>query len=1024
MGVNGTNSPYYNSCGGLGWRCLNSYSEIDSTTRMWTALKTKTFTLTRDICTSYENRIKCVAVYGDNIKVAGIKKFYNQGANFKVEIESSDGAQFFYDTGRTTLTAKVSQSSGSEWVDYAAAAYEWAHFDGNNTLYSLDNNSKTLEIDDISIVTQMSIYKVTAYKDTDKTQIIGTGYITLMNTYSTEGSYNLVINNGSQVFKYDEEGSSPVSSTQDEVNPVSVLTFDLYDPNGNELTDAILSKECDVTWIVPTKNTLLNFTGQGISHLFVDNNDGTAAFAGRGETYLTLPFGIVTKYNINSVNNEITLHIRYRTGENNPVDITAHTNFTFTKEGQLGTNGTKYTCRIVPLNNAYDKVYLQSSDGSSATWNVGNTSYPFAVELLADEEVVYKHGGGTSMINRATKGTSSATWSLLDKSSNASSTAAFTIASNGKTSIRGYGYTNNIIKVEVSYENNTYYATYSVESYRGNIQIEGGYRYVQYRSDGTMPQRPNGAPFTVLINGENRGAAASYTWSKSSLFLYNFIDVKDAQDQVIEGCKNLNPPSTYDGLDVNNWIRIGATYDGAFYEAIIPIQLYLNRYGMAALNGWDGNSIEINNDDGYILTPQIGAGVKNSDNSFTGIVMGKTMETNGISKVGLLGYGHGENNIFLNAETGEATFGVSGDGQIILRPNGNSYIAGWKINAASLTSPDSKTTLYSGGGDSDKRINVNNKFIVYGDGRFSAANSKFAVDADGNITATGGTIGGWTIESQKLHSGHIELNAQGSIKHTSGHWEIKQDGSAIFNNITANVSGKIAGWKINSWGLSSGNIRINANGAISSGGWWINQDGSAKFNNITVDNVWSFGRNNNTWSQNGFKFNFGTLGQNAVSVANGLAFNLGSMMMGAISAGAGAQGIQVAQNGSAVKIAGTIYANAGVIGGCEISNNTLRVKNANIQSLELSKLTLNGDAVTWGWCETVDDLSGNYKFYNDYSLINSASLSVSKNSNGVVTDVSLSTHSFKFDSLLKGLKLNYTRKKYRVLGNPERGTSR
>jgi len=40
----------------------------------------------------------------------------------------------------------------------------------------------------------------------------------------------------------------------------------------------------------------------------------------------------------------------------------------------------------------------------------------------------------------------------------------------------------------------------------------------------------------------------------------------------------------------------------------IPIHFLLNKYGLANINGWDGNSIQINEDGGYILTPQIGSG--------------------------------------------------------------------------------------------------------------------------------------------------------------------------------------------------------------------------------------------------------------------------------------------------------------------------------------------------------------------------------------------------------------------------------
>jgi hypothetical protein len=51
----------------------------------------------------------------------------------------------------------------------------------------------------------------------------------------------------------------------------------------------------------------------------------------------------------------------------------------------------------------------------------------------------------------------------------------------------------------------------------------------------------------------------------------------------------------------------------------------LNRYENAAMNDWDGTSIEIN-ENGYILTPQIGAGIKTKDtknnNAFTGVLLG------------------------------------------------------------------------------------------------------------------------------------------------------------------------------------------------------------------------------------------------------------------------------------------------------------------------------------------------------------------------------------------------------------------
>jgi hypothetical protein len=91
-----------------------------------------------------------------------------------------------------------------------------------------------------------------------------------------------------------------------------------------------------------------------------------------------------------------------------------------------------------------------------------------------------------------------------------------------------------------------------------------------------------------------------------------------------------------------------------------------------------------------VLAPQVGAGIKNpEDNTFTGILIGQEETYNGNeteSNLGLLGYSHGKQSIFLDAETGNATFGLPEDdavsegnilteGRIELRPGGTSKIA-------------------------------------------------------------------------------------------------------------------------------------------------------------------------------------------------------------------------------------------------------------------------------------------------------------------------------------------------------------
>lgn len=132
----------------------------------------------------------------------------------------------------------------------------------------------------------------------------------------------------------------------------------------------------------------------------------------------------------------------------------------------------------------------------------------------------------------------------------------------------------------------------------------------------------------------------------------------------------------------------------------------------------------------------------------------------------------------------------------------------------------------------------------------------FNVTRDGYITATGGTIGGWSIGNTTLTGGNITLNSNGSITGGSTYtWSINTDGYATFNGITGNnatisgtittsnitaTGGTIGGWSIGNSTLSGGNITLNSNGSISGGStytWAIGTDGYTTFNGITGNNA-------------------------------------------------------------------------------------------------------------------------------------------------------------------------------------------
>ena len=174
------------------------------------------------------------------------------------------------------------------------------------------------------------------------------------------------------------------------------------------------------------------------------------------------------------------------------------------------------------------------------------------------------------------------------------------------------------------------------------------------------------------------------------------------------------PNDIYNGSATNN--RIEAKIYTFKNDALVlyatvyaPIYMSLDTFGLESVNAWDGNSITIDEDRGAILAPQIGAGEKDSNNRFTGIVMGKTETYSGGSEnekqIGLFGYAYGAQSIFLDAETGNADFGLPdgttllkdnkgnvvgytvdnyNEGRIELRPGDVSKIGGWRLGRRSL----------------------------------------------------------------------------------------------------------------------------------------------------------------------------------------------------------------------------------------------------------------------------------------------------------------------------------------------------
>lgn len=171
----------------------------------------------------------------------------------------------------------------------------------------------------------------------------------------------------------------------------------------------------------------------------------------------------------------------------------------------------------------------------------------------------------------------------------------------------------------------------------------------------------------------------------------------------------VTPVASYNSLAAsalfNSWVTLTLDYtaaDGIIYEAqvLLPINVICNKYGSEEINNWDGKKTKV--DDAYVISNKVAAGVKNNNNSFTGITIGQSFyaeNNNRKSEIGLFGYGHYDGNnsnpnswartIFMDANTGKTVLGPSGASQIILNPtpwDGNpnnevwSRISGWYLS--------------------------------------------------------------------------------------------------------------------------------------------------------------------------------------------------------------------------------------------------------------------------------------------------------------------------------------------------------
>ena len=664
-----------------------------------------------------------------------------------------------------------------------------------------------------SIITEKNTFVCTVYEkdttDETKERYVGVGKIDIRNISSPQSvDYYLTLKNHNQVFKYNQQGKSPTHRTNTSPQNILPLSFEFFDKNHTKI-DLSKSPSALVKWWVPKENTLIEYIppeGTSLSEIPLDTNE---------EYYLInnhkLTFAIADTYDPMKIENTIFLEVSYNNFySKQPI------NLSILKEGQNGTNGTDYYCRITPntLSTEYPTIYcwedgsewivksnfvgsleedvnnvnmIESSIGETdengnvqqvlnaipwfkcELWNSGSLLTPTSIhwKILGNEGEILTNSPFELISNES----SSELYLTVNKSKLDNILNTETEQDdNGNFKIPAPFLT---IQVEVLHEQKHYYATQPIALvYCGKAQPirrprflkSSGFNEAIYASDGTNPQYAS-APFKLeMVNWGNVITDDTSLQDSDTVVWKSYGEtnlVLEGEEKNEKVCKL---PSTFDGFKINNGIYCTINNDIKFF---FPIHMYLNRYGLSHLNSWDGNSIKISEEEGYILSPQIGAGRKETDNTFTGMLMGEVKGGQGEDKVGLLGYGDGVQTMFLDAETGSAYFGKSGE--ISIEPNGKDTkvkLGVWNLDNEAIWKNEQDQQRLFGGEKGYFELTENETYenLYFGSKGLSLDNKFVFFNEEVNDYEAGTLkIGPWFVENTAFWKGSNQVGKANGI---------------------------------------------------------------------------------------------------------------------------------------------------------------------------------------------------------------------------------------------------------------------
>jgi len=589
----------YLPLGGLGWKCLNKKINItyDAEGNKTFQYITNSHTLTvEDTDVISTLRYKCVLTK-DTVVVGGSVRLKNLNSSIQISLATATGENTFIENvGNVRLIAKIYYPGVTDvTTSDISLSTVWQRFDkdGNyidNDFYTIiryndkvDNYFETEILYPCSILEKLNTINCTFYSKTivNSTVVqnnLGTASI-IVNT-AKNLSYGLSIEGGDVLYKYDADGDSPLVANYDgpassKIKTIKPITFKVFKPNGLELneTEYLYVK---YKWSFP-KNSMMKLSGYSTAQLdALEQDDDYYYIIGYGNS--SINYIILPTFNKKKNNNTILLQVDFDGNQ-----ISESTNPKFLKDGESGTNGSKYATVLTYQDYAYgerDELgrirKLQAIYIAGDSWKIYDIDSNSLIDFNEPElePIVYKDG------ERITSGYAVA-WDMFDITQ---TNPAFNVV-NGILSIRdnwdsATDIYSSIVQcaITITEDSSTnsrevIYAYYPIEvtrlinsSMADNIipNLDGGFEQVTYTSDGTNPQYDNTNNFECVDNvyNDDAGDYYDYLWSVSD-------NLKISAGAGTGPSVSIKPVTKFDNGLTKNYVKVSLSMSAAKRQELI-----------------------------------------------------------------------------------------------------------------------------------------------------------------------------------------------------------------------------------------------------------------------------------------------------------------------------------------------------------------------------------------------------------------------------------------------------------------------